>query len=111
MLPEDVKRYTREISRVLGVGGRCLISFFLLNDESKRLMTEKKSAMDFPHEYGTYRIYNRRVPENAIAYEESYALELISKNSLRVAEPIHYGSWCGRTNFLSYQDVIVAFKH
>jgi hypothetical protein len=45
-----------------------------------------------------------------VAFEENYIRTLYGKYGLRIMEPIHYGSWCGRRNFLSYQDIIVASK-
>jgi ubiquinone/menaquinone biosynthesis C-methylase UbiE len=110
MLPEDVEHYMQELSRVLKGGGRSLITFFLINDQSKKLMSQKKSAIDFPDECGVYRAFNKRVHENAVAYEESYVRGLYDKNGLQMVEPIYYGSWCGRANFLSYQDIIMASK-
>jgi magnesium chelatase family protein len=32
------------------------------------------------------------------------------RHTLQVLEPIRYGSWCGRENGLSYQDVVLAKK-
>lgn len=29
---------------------------------------------------------------------------------MNIVEPIHYGLWCGRDEFLSYQDIILAKK-
>gem|GEM_PF-4269277 len=34
--------------------------------------------------------------------------QLHSIHSLSINEPIHYGSWCQRSNPLSYQDILVS---
>ena len=111
MLPEEVSNYLSEVSRVLRPGGRSLITFFLVNGESVRLMHARKSALEFRNEHAIYRTVSDKVPEKAIAYDESYVMGLYGKNGLDILKPIHYGSWCGRKHFLSYQDLIVAQKH
>ena len=50
MLPSDVKHYLHEIVRVLKPGGRSLITFFLLNEESSALIKEGKAFFNFEHE-------------------------------------------------------------
>lgn len=49
MFPPDVEHYLDEISRVLKPGGRCLCTYFLLNDESLAHIAEGKSAHNFQH--------------------------------------------------------------
>lgn len=49
MLSEDLENYMSEISRVLKQHRRCLITFFLLNNESKRLINVGSSAVDFKY--------------------------------------------------------------
>lgn len=110
MLPQDMKNYFYEIARVLKKQGRCLITFFLLNDEACKLIDAKKSALDFKYVFEGYRIIDKSVPEKAIAYDEQMVCMLFEKHGLRIKEPIHYGSYCGRQNLLSYQDIIIASK-
>lgn len=110
MLPADVENYFSEIARVLKKGGRSLLTFFLLNKGSLELINAKKSTLDFKYEYEKYRIINPYISEDAVCYDELFILNLYDKYKLTIKEPIHYGSWCGRRNFLSYQDIIVAIK-
>jgi ubiquinone/menaquinone biosynthesis C-methylase UbiE len=110
MLPNDMENYLAEIARVLKKGGRCLISFFLLNRESLELINANKSTLDFKYEKGEYRTVNANTPEDAVCYDESFVLGLYEKYGLKIIEPIHYGAWCERRNFLSYQDIIIATK-
>jgi hypothetical protein len=49
-------------------------------------------------------------PEAVTGYEEDAVLALYDKYNLEIKKPIHYGAWCGREKFLSYQDLILAFK-
>lgn len=110
MLSEEVDNYLGEIARVLRTGGRCLISFFVLNDESLRLIEEGKSTIDLRYEFGPARAVSREKPELAIGFDEQYLLGLYEKRGLEIRLPIAYGSWCGRQNGYSHQDQIVAFK-
>ena len=110
MLPADMEHYLSEIARVLKQGGRCLITFFLLNDESKKLLLAGRSSLDFKHEIQGCLAANAQNPEAAIAYEEDQVQRLFANYKLKIAPPIHYGSWCERDRSLSYQDIIVAVK-
>jgi SAM-dependent methyltransferase len=110
MLPEDTKHYLSEIARVMKKGGRCLISFFLLNDTSIALMSAGKSSINLAVSLGPCRVADANDPEVAIGYEEDWVGALYRSHSLDISRPIQYGNWCGRENFLSYQDLILASK-
>jgi len=109
MLPPDVENYMREISRVLKPGGKCLITFFILNHESTALVRAGMSEMDFRYDLNGCVSTNQNTPEVAIAYEEEAVRKLFEKNGL-IQDPIYFGSWCRRETFLTYQDLIVAEK-
>ena len=110
MLHKDVEHYLSEISRVLKPGGRCLITWFLLNDESKQLIECGKSSLKFAYPVEGGLTVNPNVPEIAIAYDEAHVLELYAREGIRLSCPIHYGSWCGRTEYLSYKDICIGHK-
>lgn len=110
MLPTGVKHYMSEIVRVLKPGGRSLITFFLLNEESSALSEEGKGQIKFEHEMHGYRTTNVEKPEAAIAYPEVFVRELYAKCGLEIREPLRYGSWCGRTDATSGQDLVIAVK-
>jgi ubiquinone/menaquinone biosynthesis C-methylase UbiE len=110
MLPQDVECYLREIVRVLKPGGRSLITFFLLNDESSALGKQGKAVFNFEHEMQGYRTASAENPEAAIAYPEAFVRDLHGKCGLKLREPLRYGKWCGRTDGMSGQDVVIAVK-
>lgn len=116
MLPWDMEHYLFEIHRVLKTGGRCFITYFLLNEESLEFISSGLSSIDFRHQIGGsaaypgYRIKDPEVPEAAVAYPEKYIKELHRVSNMEIFQPIRYGSWCGRREFLSYQDIVVARK-
>jgi len=111
MLPADMDRYLCEIARVLKPGGKCLITFFLLNGESTELMaTKAQMSLTFKHQIDGYRTINPFRPEDAVAYPEDFIRNLFNKRGLRIVEPIRFGSWCGRENFLTLQDIVISVK-
>lgn len=110
MLPSDIKHYMGEISRVLKPEGKCLITFFILNEESKKLVSSDLSTLNFKYKMDDFLTINETVPEDAVAYEEEFVKKLFENHGLVITQPIHYGAWCGRQNFLTYQDLIIAEK-
>lgn len=110
MLPQDMENYLSEVSRVLKKGQRCLITYFLLNAQSLALIDAKLSTLDFKYGFGNYRTISKTTSENAVAYTEEYIHKLYEKFGLKIVNSIQYGSWCGRKDYLSYQDIIIAVR-
>ena len=113
MLSKDMENYFSEISRVLKQNGRCLITFFLLNEESSRLIADQKSSLTFNYEIEEYCLsIDLGTPEQAICYDETFILNLYDKYRLEIKEPIYYGLWCERDKKMltDYQDIIIAKK-
>jgi ubiquinone/menaquinone biosynthesis C-methylase UbiE len=110
MFPPDMENYLNEISRVLKKGGTCFITFFLMNEESQSLIRKNLSTQNFVHEIAGCFTTTVESPEAAIAFPEPYIRGVFGKFGLFINEPIHYGSWCGRAKFLSYQDIVIARK-
>ena len=110
LLPAGVKHYMDEIVRVLKPGGRSLITYFLLNEESSALSKEGKGSITFEHEMQGARTADVGNPEAAIAYPEAFVRDLYGECGLEVREPLLYGTWCGRTDGMSGQDIVIAVK-
>jgi len=110
MRPAEIDNYLREVSRLLKSEGRCLATFFLLNEEQARLAREEKNALPFPHGKGVWKYRYEHSPESAVAYDESYIMELLEKHGLTLKAPIYYGHWTGRENGLSFQDILLLAK-
>lgn len=107
--PEGVKNYLREIHRTLKPEGRCLITYFLITDESKACITEGRSTIAFKLKDDFYHLYDPSSPETIIAYNEEHVRK-IHKDAHLPVDLLRYGSWCGRTDYLSYQDIVVSHK-
>jgi SAM-dependent methyltransferase len=118
MLPDGVERYLAEIGRVLKPGGRSVITWFLLNDESRQALEEQHDERSdrasnahksrFSHDLGVCRVADRSRPEAVVAFDERFVLETYARSGLAVEQPIRYGSWIGRERTLINQDLVVA---
>jgi SAM-dependent methyltransferase len=108
MVPDEVANYLGQIARVLRPGGRCLATFFLLDEEARRGLAAGRSAYDFAHGRDGWAVVDPGNPEFAVAYDEARALELIDASGLRLVPPIHHGTWSGRPEGTSFQDLVVA---
>lgn len=80
------------------------------SDESADLCRAGKSQFDFYCDQGVFRTTNPAVPETAICFSEPFILDLYAQMGLILKNPPWYGTWCGRPQVLSGQDVIVAWK-
>jgi SAM-dependent methyltransferase len=106
MLAPDVRHYLDEIGRVLRPGGKCLLSCFLLNSESRRLIAQGKSTIAPVHPLDECFVVVPTVPEDAVGFEEHRLLDWIAERNF-LLQSKHYGSWCGRPKFKSYQDFLI----
>jgi SAM-dependent methyltransferase len=107
MLPEDVKNYLGEIGRLLRTEGRSLITFFLLNETQQSLASQGRNDIDFRYGSGPFRVRSEVVPESAVAYDEGFLRQLVAECGLEILEQVHYGTWSGREDGLSYQDLLL----
>ena len=94
MMPDDVEHYVRELSRMLAPGGKCVVSFFLLNDETRAGVEAGRSFMSFGvcHPSGVCRLHDASVPEAAVAFEESFVRKAHEQAGLHI-EDVRRGRW------------------
>lgn len=119
MLPSGVERYLSEISRVLKVGGKSLVTYFLLTPKTLDSIERGESTLPFNYDGCGFKAVSETLPEMAVAYDESYVRALYRQNSLTITEPIRYGSWPRyvptdmfgkKVGDFEYQDFVVAQK-
>lgn len=110
MRANEVDHYLSEIARVLRPGGCCLATFFLLNHEQKRLAAEGHNTLDFAFGDEQCRYVYEHSPESAIAYDETFIMQLVAKHGFTLLRPVVYGRWSGRDDGLSYQDMLLITK-
>ena len=107
MRPAEVANYLREVARILKGNGRCLATFFLLNQQQRNLAAEDRNVLKFSFGTDEWRYVYEHSPESASAYDEDYILNLLEKHGLKPIAPIYYGQWSGRKDGLSFQDMLV----
>ena len=107
MLRREVARYLGEIARTLRPNGRCFATYFLLNEESRMLMESGCSSLCFDYRLDNCWTDDAHVPEHAIAFDVDYIRSLHCDLGFTI-ETIQNGGWCGRNQYLSYQDILVA---
>jgi SAM-dependent methyltransferase len=104
MLGPGVQRYLQETARVLKTTGTAVVTAFLINDESASLIQGGKSSLLLAPA-GQHWVLDPGFPETAVGLPERDFLAWCEQAGLE-AKRIDYGSWCGRSTFLSYQDLI-----
>ena len=110
MRPPEVDNYLKEVSRLLSAGGRCLTTFFLLNEKQEELNEKGLNKLRFDFGDETWRYAYKNSPESAAAYRETFVAELLDKHGLTLAAPVMYGSWSGLEDGLSFQDMLLVQK-
>jgi len=110
LLPTTIVRYLTEIRRVLKDDGRCLITMFLLNDDSRQHIKRHLSSQ-VPRKYESgYAVADETYPEAAVFYDEPFLTKLVGEHGFRLARPVWYGTWYGCKSGYEYQDVVVLEK-
>jgi SAM-dependent methyltransferase len=102
----EVDHYLAETSRALAHGGRALLTFFLLDDDSRAALAAGRARQRFAEPAGEQAIADRDVTMAAVAHDRASVLESLTRSGLEVAA-VHDGTWRGGAG-LSYQDLVVA---
>jgi hypothetical protein len=92
---------------VLAPGGRLFATLFLLNDTSRALIADGKAGLAFLDVGERVAILDEDLPEEAVAYDDEWVFETLRSDGLELTG-IHPGSWSGREEFVSFQDIVVA---
>lgn len=106
---KEVRHYLEEIHRVLKPGGRCLCTMFLYNEESAALIEAGKSSANLVYQIDDYFATSLDLPEQFTGFRENEVSDWICDRNLTWQDK-YYGSWCGRSEFTSYQDILILRK-
>jgi len=109
MMPDEVENYFNETARVLKSGGKCFMTFFIINCASENLMLTQPTHMNFPINKGFFRLHSAKVDTANVAYDEEWLLQKLDNAGLKMID-IKYGQWCGREYYFDYQDIIICEK-
>jgi hypothetical protein len=110
MLPGDMIQYLHQIRRVIRKNGKCYLTLFLLNEESRPSMASH-DGLDFRNDHGYYRTLNDNVREANVAYDENYLFEKILPETKFKVGLLKYGFWSGRPKeeSLDFQDTLILY--
>ena len=108
LTPTDARHYLGELGRVLRPGGRSLLTFFLITEDSVRQMNTGQAAFRFQRGEDGVLTIAPRLPEEAVAFSLEEIGEMLGEAGLSIVEPIHHGSWAGAREAKSFQDIVIA---
>jgi SAM-dependent methyltransferase/uncharacterized membrane protein YbhN (UPF0104 family) len=107
MWPEDVTASLRLIASALAPGGRAVATFFLLDDEWRRLEAFGSPEFRLPLERAPFcRYESEEEPLHRVGYELDWVLSAGREAGLAAIGPPAFGSWSGRPNAVGYQDMV-----
>ncbi len=107
MFAKDIENYLSEIARVLKPGGKSLITWFILNDQSR---AAQNPYYDFAFDYDEVsKTTTPRRPEAAIAFDEDYLKKLYADKNLKISST-EYGFWAKPDSEHEMQDLIIGTK-
>ncbi len=107
LLVEDMEHYLCEIQRLLKKNGKVLITCFLINEVQQQLAEQGKNQIHFQGLNDFCLVRDKEIPESAVAYREEYFLNTLEKFNFFLIRPIDYGTWSGREDGHSFQDMLV----
>ncbi len=104
------RQMLHDVAAALHSNGRCLVTLFLIDAGTRALIAAGRAAFQFEHHYGegTF-VQDPSGPLGAIAYTYEHFINLLTEQGLYVERLLH-GSWSGRPNFVSGQDVLIIRK-
>lgn len=108
LTPNDARHYLAELGRVLRPGGRSLLTFFLIDEDSARQMDAGRAAFRFQRQDDGVLTIDPRLPEEAVAFSLGEIGGMLGEAGLSPVEPIHHGAWAGAAGAKSFQDIVIA---
>jgi SAM-dependent methyltransferase len=101
------RHYVREAARILRPGGRCIASFFLINDESRPRIEAQRTEPKLQLLNDDIAVQDVNDHEAAIAYGEGLVRDMFHAAGFRIVDVL-YGMWCQRSDAATYQDFVIA---
>jgi len=109
LLADGTDRYLAETARVLRPGGCLLATFFLVDEEARRLQGDGKPAIRLHRERWPVAVADPDDPEGAVGYDEGWVRGRLVDHGLELRE-VRRGTWSGRDSREGFQDAVVAVR-
>jgi SAM-dependent methyltransferase len=108
---DEAKAILVEIERALKSEGKGFLTFFILDDDVRKSISEGHSHFSFEHPSASRKafIFKPDMPTHAVGYNKEVLQELLKASGLLMEKHIP-GWWCGIAPRPSYQDVIIVRK-
>ena len=100
-----------EFGRVIQLGGRAVITYFLLNDESRALVAKDRDDVKMKVDWDgdpLCRVANLEVPSTP--RRTTRPVSAPTRRRRVHGREITFGNWCGRPARLGLQDVMIVTK-
>lgn len=92
LLEEDLRHYLEELFRLLDTEGAIYASFFTFRSRQEAIEGTGRHPCKFPCYHGHFATASDVYPEKAVAYEESFLMELVRSTGFRLRCPAMYGT-------------------
>ena len=109
LLEDEADHYLAESARVLAPGGRLFATFFVLDAASRERIAAGEAGLPFLDPDGHVAVVSEDLPEEAVAYDAAWITERLEAHRLEQRQ-IRPGTWSGRQDGLSFQDIVVAHR-
>jgi SAM-dependent methyltransferase len=112
LLPPSVENYAAETARVLAAGGTLFATFCLVDEVALDGIARGVAKVDLRHRVRDpsgveYHTMDPASPETAVGFGESYVRATFARAGMSIVA-VHPGTWSGRPDGFSFQDVVIA---
>lgn len=111
MQHNEVANYLVQIQRVLKPKGKCLATFFIIDEATRTIIQTRPEVMQFDYEFDTYYLHDSKVKDANIAFKYD-ALQNMIANAGLIVNTINKGWWRGtaKQDSFNFQDVVILEK-
>jgi SAM-dependent methyltransferase len=107
LLEGEADHYLSEIARALAPGGRALLTFFLLDGDSRAAIAQGRAGLPFLDHDAQVAVVSEELPEEAVAYDRAWVAEALERHRLELGA-VYPGTWSGHVGGRSFQDLVIA---
>jgi SAM-dependent methyltransferase len=106
MMTDEVENYIAQLPALLSKEGKCVATFFLLNERQRLFRERGKNQILFHPQDDSVAFAQPDIPEAIVAFDELSVVQMLQKHGLKV-NASHYGTWSGDKSCTSHQDILI----